>query len=79
MNLGMHVRFSENLFRENLIIFKKMFFRKKMFQDPKGYKEQMCEIHLQYGNSTKKWRFNTFFYLIPLYSYLFSLNKSLGV
>ena len=25
-----------------------------MFQDPKGYIAQICEVHLQYGNSTKK-------------------------
>ena len=30
----------------------------------------MCEVHLQYGNSTTKWRFYTFFDLIPLYTYL---------
>ena len=29
----------------------------------------MCEVHLQLGNSTTKWRFYTFFDLIPLYTY----------
>ena len=50
------------------------FFYKKMFQGPKGLIAQMCEVHLQHGNSTTKWRFYTFFYLIILlYIYLFSL------
>ena len=25
-----------------------------MFQGPKGYIAQICEVHLQYGNSTNK-------------------------
>ena len=31
-----------------------------MFQGPKGYKAQICEVHLQYGNGTTKWPFYTF-------------------
>ena len=31
-----------------------IFFYKKMFQGPKGYIAQMCEVHLQYGDSTTK-------------------------
>jgi len=26
-----------------------------MFQGPKGYIAKLCEVHLQYGNSTIKW------------------------
>ena len=52
--------------------FQEYFFYKKMFQGPKGYIAPMCEVHLQYGNSTTKWRFYTFFDLISLYAYLFS-------
>ena len=26
-----------------------------MFQGPKDYVAQICEVHLQYGNSTTKW------------------------
>ena len=26
-----------------------------MFQGPKGYIAQICEVQLQYGNSTTKW------------------------
>ena len=48
-----------------------------MFQDPKGYIVQMCEVHLQYGNSTTRWRFYTFFELIPLYTNLFYLFRTL--
>ena len=32
-----------------------------MFQGPKGYIAQIYEVHLQYGNSTPKWPFYTFF------------------
>ena len=32
-----------------------------MFQGPKGYIAQICEVNLQYGNSTTKWPFYTFF------------------
>ena len=44
-----------------------------MFQGPKGYIAQICEVHLQYGNSTTKWPFYTFFskFLSSLYSILF--------
>ena len=38
-----------------------------IFQGPTGYIAQICEVHLQYGNSTTKWPFYTFFLLIPLY------------
>ena len=31
-----------------------------MFQGPKDYIEQICEVHLQYGNSTTKWPFYIF-------------------
>jgi len=31
-----------------------------LFQGPKGYIAQICEVHLQYGNSTTKWPFYTF-------------------
>ena len=48
-------------------------FYKKMFQGPKGYIAQMCEVHLQYGNRTTKRRFYTFFESIPLYTLLYSL------
>ena len=45
-----------------------------MFQGPKGYITQICEVHLQYGNSTTKWQFFTlFFRKFPsnIYSILF--------
>ena len=42
-----------------------------MFLGPKGYIAEICEVHLQYGNSTTKWRFYTFFDLIPLYACTF--------
>ena len=32
-----------------------------MFQGPKGYIAQICEVHLQYGKSTTKWPIYTFF------------------
>ena len=35
-------------------------FSKMMFQGPKGYIAQICEVHLQYDNSTAKWPFYTF-------------------
>ena len=45
-----------------------------MFQGPKGYIEQICEVHLQYGNSTSKWPFYTFFLVNSTLKYiLFSL------
>ena len=45
-----------------------------MFQGPKDYVAQICEVHLQYGNSTTKWPFYTFFLVnSPLLYILFSL------
>jgi len=47
-----------------------------MFQGPKGYIAQICEVHLQYGNSTTKGRF-TFFsskFQSSIYSFLFDYN-----
>ena len=44
MNLGMHDRLSEISFRETKIIFKNIFPYENMFQGPKGYVEQMCEV-----------------------------------
>ena len=37
-----------------------------MFQGPKGYRAQTCEVHLQYGNSTTKWPFYAFLQLTPV-------------
>ena len=43
-----------------------------MFQGPKGYAEQMCEVHLKYGNSTTNWpfynssQFQSIYNLFPL-------------
>ena len=34
-----------------------------MFQGPNDFKAQMCEVQLQYGNSTTKWQFHIFFRL----------------
>ena len=46
----------------NEIIFRKAFILyKNKFQGPKSYIAQMCEVDLQYGNSTTKWPFYTFF------------------
>ena len=47
-----------------------------MFQGPKGYIAQICEVHLQYGNSTTKWPFYTFFskFHSNIYSILFDYN-----
>ena len=45
-----------------------------MFQGPKGYMAQICEVHLQYENSTTKWPFYTFFLLNSTLIYIpFSL------
>jgi len=52
-------RLSENWFRENKIISKKNVFNKMIFQGPKDYIAQLCEVHLQYVNSTTKWRFES--------------------
>ena len=43
-----------------------------IFQGPKGYIAQICEVHLQYGNSTTKWPFYTFSskFLANIYSIL---------
>ena len=48
-----------------------------MFQGPKGYIAQICEVHLQYGNSTTKRPFYTFFSskLHSIYSILFGYIK----
>jgi len=42
-----------------------------MSQGSKGFIAKMCKVHMQYGNSTTKWRF---YKLIPLYTNLFSLH-----
>ena len=47
-----------------------------MFQGSKGNISQICEVHLQYGNKTTKWSFNTFFELIPLYTNIFSIDEA---
>ena len=47
-----------------------------MFQGPKGYIVQICEVHLQYGNSTTKWPFYTFFLLNSSLYILFSMGIS---
>ena len=44
-----------------------------IFQGPKGYIAQICEVHLQYGNSTTKWPVYTFFLVFTLIYILFSL------
>ena len=45
-----------------------------MFQVPKGYIAQMCEVYLQYMERVQQnGRLNTFFGLIPPYSYLLYL------
>ena len=41
-----------------------------MFQDPKGYKVQMNDVHLYCG--TNKLEILHFFGLIPFYTYQFS-------
>ena len=51
----------------------KMIWFKNSFFNKKCSRTQMCEVHLQYGNSKTKWRFKTFFKLIPLLLILFSL------
>ena len=47
-----------------------------IFQGPKGYLPQMCEVHLQYGNSTKNGPFTLFSTNSTLIYILFSLIKS---
>ena len=46
---------------EKIKLFSRKLFYKMMFQGPKGYIAQMCEVRLQYENSTTKWPFYTFF------------------
>ena len=51
-----------------------------MFQGPKGYIAkicEVCEVHLQYGNSTTKWPFTLFSskFHSNLYSILFGYNS----
>ena len=58
-SIYVHDRLSENEFKENEI-FSRTFFYKMMFQGPKGYKAQLCEVHVCYGKSTTKWPFYTF-------------------
>ena len=50
-----------------------------MFQSPKGYIAQICEVHLQYGNSTKNGRFSLFSskFHSNIYSILFGCISSL--
>ena len=50
-----------------------------MFQGPTGYIAQICEVHLQYGNSTTKWPFTLFSseFLSNIYSILFDSNTQL--
>ena len=50
-----------------------------MFQGPKGYIAQICEVQLQYGNSTTKWPFYTFCYSkfhSNIYSILYASEKA---
>ena len=56
MNSGMYDRMSKNWLRENKK-FQDFFFYEMMFLGPKVYITQMCEVHLQHGNSTTKWWF----------------------
>ena len=42
-------------------------FNKKICQGPNGFIAPMCEVHMQYGNSSTKLRSYTSFDLIPLY------------
>ena len=55
----MHERLSEKKDLENKIIIETSFFLGKYVQGPKGERAQICEVHLQYGNSTTKWPFYT--------------------
>ena len=47
-----------------------------MFQSPNGYIAQTCKVQPGTGVSTTKWWFYTVFDLIPLYTYLFSLDET---
>ena len=55
--------------------FVSLFEPEKMFGAQKV--TQMCKEHQIYRNSTTNWRFYTFFELIPLYTNLFSLHRTL--
>jgi len=48
-----------------------------MFQGPKDYIAQICEVHLQYGNSSKNGRFTVFSskFLSNLYSILYGFSQ----
>ena len=48
-----------------------------MFPGPKGYIAQICEVHLQYGNSTTKWPFYTFSSKFPSYIYSILFDRSI--
>ena len=48
-----------------------------MFQGPKCYIEQMCDVHLKYGSSTTKWLFYTFSSKFHSIYNLFSLHLGL--
>ena len=51
-----------------------------MVQGPKGYIAQMCEVHLQYGNSTSKMAVLHFFLVNSTLIYiLYSLDFVLKV
>ena len=59
-------------FKKIVCLFKNNFFKNlfwKIFCSA-----QMCEVHLQYGNNTTKWRSYTFLQLILLYFNPFSLT-----
>ena len=47
-----------------------------MFQGPNGYIAQTCKVQPGTGVSKTKWRFYTVFDLIPLYTYLFSVDET---
>ena len=49
-----------------------------MFQDPKVYIPQMCEVQLQYGKSTTKGRFFSFFLLNSTHILIYSLCNSVS-
>ena len=46
-------------------------FYKMMFQGPKGYIAQICEVNLQYENSTTKWPF--YFFATKFHSNVYSI------
>ena len=60
-------------FKGKSITVKNSFFYENMFQGPKGYRAQICEVQQQYENMSTKWPFYTFFKLILLYTNMFSL------